>query len=348
MSGSVPCPECGSAIPAGRLACPSCGTLLAAVRAQPGDRDAALDPDGAWLRDLGADTAGEPRDDDEEAERIDPDLLAMTGASTGAPAPPTPSAGARPATTPADAVREPPVDEDAAADGLSSGGIVPGAYLPPSTVHRPALPAADGGYVPPPSPPPSIPPTPAPAATWAGSSAPSIGSPGAAAPFATGPAATLPASGLGRDAAPATPGKASILADLPFDAPDELEGWLVALGSGSAILGFFLPWHAALDVGLAGYFGSWGLGIAANLPMFTLAIVILALAVLPNRVAVWVRTGVLGMVGGGMLFGLVWLYIGGGTEIGAIFAAVGAILLIFGGVLAVSPGRAARRDQGEM
>ncbi|HSO29016.1 MAG TPA: transposase [Candidatus Sulfomarinibacteraceae bacterium] len=145
------------------------------------------------------------------------------------------------------------------------------------------------------------------------------------------------------DRPPAAPGRAPFLADLPFDAPDELEGWLLAIGGGVGILGFLLPWRSSLEAGLPGYLGSWGLGISANLPIFVLVVVVAALAVLPNRVAAWVRTGVGGMVVGGLLLGLTWLYLGGGaTEIGAILAAVGGVLLIAGGILAVAPARTGR------
>ncbi|HEX5147660.1 MAG TPA: hypothetical protein VFW02_01175 [Candidatus Limnocylindrales bacterium] len=145
-----------------------------------------------------------------------------------------------------------------------------------------------------------------------------------------------------RDARPPTPGRASILADLPFDAPDELEGWLVALGGGFGVLGFFLPWTGAIGEGLEGYLGSWGLGVASRLPVFFLVLVVAALAVLPNRVATWVRTGVCGMVAGGILLGLVWLYLGSdASQLGALLAAVGAFLLIAGGIIAVAPGRSA-------
>lgn len=141
----------------------------------------------------------------------------------------------------------------------------------------------------------------------------------------------------------ATPGRSPLLADLPFDAPDELEGWLLAIGGGVGILGFLLPWRSSLEAGLSGYLGSWGLGISANLPIFVLVVVVAALAVLPNRVAAWVRTGVGGMVVGGLVLGLTWLYLGGGaTEIGAILSAVGGVLLIAGGILAVAPARMGR------
>ena len=231
----------------------------------------------------------------------------------------------------------------AAIDGLGSGGIVPGAYLPPSSVHRPAPPAVDG----PPAatdgwPAPGIstrPATPPPAqgASWVPPTPASYGAtPGAAAPPPAAPASK-----------PLVPGRSSILADLPFDAPDELEGWLVALGSAIAILGFFLPWTASLGTGFEGYFGSWGLGIVSHLPVFIFLVLVTGLAILPNRVATWVRTGVCGMVGGGILFGITWLYLGSdASQLGALLAAVGAVLLIVGGIIAVAPGRAAKRREG--
>ncbi|MEO7664344.1 MAG: hypothetical protein ABIV26_04405 [Candidatus Limnocylindrales bacterium] len=295
-------------------------------------------------------------------------------------------------------------DLEVAADGLASGGIVPGSYLPPSTVHRASPPSpqedmrpspasatvpldaldwpatlqpsastfgttaggppllgdtATGdrsngdpgwpgspGLVPPGDPSPGlVPPDPRLEPAW---SAPLAG---ATAPraSATGPvAATAPlpviVAAPARGPSLAVPGRASILADLPFDAPDELEGWLVVLGGATAILGYLLPWRSSVASGLEGYFQSWGLGIGTNMPILVLVIVATALSVVPNRVADWFRHGVLGMVAGGVLFGLVWLYIaGGGGELGAILAAVGAVLLIGGGVIAVSPGRGGNR-----
>jgi hypothetical protein len=163
-----------------------------------------------------------------------------------------------------------------------------------------------------------------------------------AAAMTSPPPATPPGAPAGR---PVTPGRTSILADLPFDAPDELEGWLVALGGGLAILGFFLPWTASLGSGIEGYFNSWGLGIGAHLPIFLFVVVVTALAILPNRVATWVRTGVCGMVGGGILFGVVWLYLGSdASQLGALLAAVGAIVMVAGGIIAVAPGRASRNQ----
>ncbi|OGO51861.1 MAG: hypothetical protein A2V84_02450 [Chloroflexi bacterium RBG_16_70_13] len=164
-------------------------------------------------------------------------------------------------------------------------------------------------------------------------------------PPAAPPVAAAP-GGSPRGARPPVPGRASILSDLPFDAPDELEGWLIALGSGLGIVGFFLPWRSSLGSGLEGYFGSWGLGISSNLPVFAFLVIIMALAVLPNRVATWVRSGACGTVGGGVLFGIVWLYLGSdASQLGALLCAVAAVLLIAGGIIAVAPGRS--QEQGK-
>jgi hypothetical protein len=224
---------------------------------------------------------------------------------------------------------EQPAPPTSAAD-LRSADVVPGAYLPPSASPRagwaPPAAAAQRAWAPP---------------VTGGQSAgtPPAGTPPAAVaglPVTPAPAARATAATTGR---PAAPGRASILADLPFDAPDQLEGWLVALGAGIGVLAFLLPWRSSYQSGLDGYFDSWGLGIGAHLPVFLLILAVAVLAVLPNRIASWLRTGVGGMVVGGILLGLVWLYLGGTAEIGAISGAVGGILMVVGGVIAVSPSR---------
>lgn len=326
MSGSVPCPSCGQPVPRGRLACPACGTLVAAVRSTAAPVEeagleaeprAGIEPDTP--ADLEPDPGATPRPAGEAGvdAKAPPDARAAAASPGGAWA----------------AERDDAVAMDAA-DGTASGGIVPGSYLPPSSIHRPAAARAAGSA----------------AASWT-AQGPSSG-PGAAPPWAppaagvVPPGSPTPAVTGTADAStpgpsrPLTPGRASILADLPFDAPAELEGWLVTLGGGMGILGFFLPWRSAFRSGPEGYLDSWGLGIGANLPVLVLLLVVAALAIVPNRVAPWVRTGVCGMVTGGILFGLVWLYLeGGATQLGALLAAVGALLLIVGGVIAVAPGR---------
>ena len=374
MSGPVPCPSCGQPVPLGRLACPSCGALVASVsRVEP--RVVAPEPDVAEAIeaepeaieaepeaieagpetvdaepetvDAGLGTLADdvpPETDPERISTSEPEAEPAPAPEPAMPPAPWPEIEARPVI--ASIVAPIPLDESIAADGIASGGIVPGSYLPPSTVHRAGSVPPGGGYLA----------TPAPGgpATWA-PPAPATSSggwvphtPGAVGTAAAGAASVTPSAAASattihaRDGRPSTPGRASVLADLPFDAPDELEGWLVALGGGMGVLGFFLPWSAAIGEGLEGYLGSWGLGVASRLPVFFLLVVVSALAILPNRVATWVRTGVCGMVAGGILLGLVWLYLGSdASQLGALLASVGAVLLIAGGIIAVAPGRSA-------
>jgi hypothetical protein len=348
------------------LACPSCGALVAAVSRAESAPAAALDvgadvevggpsvESGAWSADPVAEApaaaahsaaAAEP----EAAFAAADAYVRDPGAPTTEPVQPVEAATS---VAPAPARGWPSTVQEAADDAAARTAAVPGSYLPPSTVHR-AGSAAPGASAPsgaggPPTWAPSaaivppgasadwIPPAPG-AAGWAGAGTAAGGS-------AAGPAGGQAAAAASpRDGRPPVPGRASILADLPFDAPDELEGWLVALGGGLGIIGFLLPWTASLGTGLEGYFGSWGLGILSHLPLFAFLVIVTALAVLPNRVATWVRSGVCGMVGGGILLGVVWLYLGSdASQIGALLSAVAAVLLIVGGIIAVAPGRAAR------
>jgi len=349
MSGPVPCPSCGQPVPLGRLACPTCGALVASVsRAEP---EVVAEEPAAEPAAIVVEAAPSiPELELDDAPAPEPGAGAMPELGAGGVPEAAPEAQPQPPTAWSPAPRR--VDETLAADGIASGGVVPGSYLPPSTVHRPGSVPPVGGSM---SPPPAAPGGPA---TWAPPSSsptaggwirPTPGAVGSAAPGASGGAPSLapaPPAANTRDARPPVPGQASILADLPFDAPDELEGWLVALGGGLGVLGFFLPWTGAIAEGLEGYLGSWGLGVASRLPVFLLLVVVTALALLPNRVAPWVRTGVLGMVTGGILFGLVWLYLGSdASQLGALLAAVGAVLLIAGGIIAVAPGRSANRRE---
>ena len=148
------------------------------------------------------------------------------------------------------------------------------------------------------------------------------------------------------DPAPAPrvrPGDASLLADLPFDAPNDVAGWLVAIGSVVAMVGFLLPWSEVVigSANFNGYTDRWGLAATANILALAVSALTFTLGVLPNRVPVWLRSGVLGLALGGLLLGLVWPYILvlRGAGLGAIAVAVGALVLVVGGLLAVRPRR---------
>ena len=142
------------------------------------------------------------------------------------------------------------------------------------------------------------------------------------------------------------PGRAPLFADLPFDAPDSLAGWLVAAGGAVAAVAFFLPW-SPLVLGAGGfgsYFDEWGFATAAYWPVFLLVAITAALSILENRVASWLRHGFLGLVTGGLLLGIVWPYLVGGfgSRIGVLAEAVACALLIVGGLVAVAPPRSDR------
>ncbi len=313
MSGSIPCPSCGQSVPPGRLTCPACGSLVRPVRTGAAETgDAPVAPPVSAHSGLQSASEPEPAQEAgpapeptlERAREVQPEPPLETGPAPEIQPGPRPTILALP-----EVGREPEVRPEL---GLvhAPDGVVPGAYLPPSSSFPPA-----GGTL----------------------AAGAARLPATAAPAAR--ASVTPAT----PPAPPAPGRASILADLPFDAPDELEGWLVALGGGIGALSFLLPWRASFRSGLEGYFDSWGLGVGAHLPIFAAILVVAVLAVLPNRIATWVRTGVCGMVVGGILLGLVWLYLGGGaTEIGAILGAVGGVLMVAGGVLGVAPERRSR------
>jgi hypothetical protein len=130
------------------------------------------------------------------------------------------------------------------------------------------------------------------------------------------------------------------LADLKVDLPDNLADWLIAVGSGVALVALLLPWSNTV-VGaknLGGYTDSWGLAVPSHLIVAGLLAAALALAVVPNPLPSWLRTGVLGVLGvlvGGLLIGLVWPYlIGGfGAGLGVFGETIAAVLLVTGGIL---------------
>ncbi|HZM72609.1 MAG TPA: hypothetical protein VFC71_04475 [Candidatus Polarisedimenticolia bacterium] len=148
-----------------------------------------------------------------------------------------------------------------------------------------------------------------------------------------------PSSALPPEARPLEPGRAPLFADLPFDAPDTLPGWLVAAGGGLATISFVLPWIDRPD----SYFSAWGLGDISNLPIFLIAFGVTALAVLPSRLADWLRHGMLGLAVGSFILGITWHRLVGatGSQLGVILEATGALLLLIGGILAIVRDRGA-------
>jgi hypothetical protein len=145
------------------------------------------------------------------------------------------------------------------------------------------------------------------------------------------------------------PGEVPLLADLPFDSPDSLPGWLIAAGSSAAIAGFLLPWSNAIPfAGGFGYLDTWGLATPSHLLILLMTVALLALTILPNRVPGWLRNGVAALGLGGLLLGIIWPYLmdGFGAMIGVLAAATGAMLLLIGGLLAARPQRHAGDEPG--
>ena len=81
-----------------------------------------------------------------------------------------------------------------------------------------------------------------------------------------------------------------------------------------------------------------GLTGPGHILVLVAAIVIAVLAVVPNRIPAWLRSGVAGLLLGMFVIGLVWPYIVGplGASIGSLMDLVGSIVLI---VAASSPCR---------
>ena len=159
--------------------------------------------------------------------------------------------------------------------------------------------------------------------------APSWAPPGPARPLVTAPPAPAPQLH--------EPGKAPLFADLPLDVPDSVAEWLVAIGGGVSALSFLLPWvHGTVT-----YLDSWGLSSISRLPILILLVTTTFLAIVPNRVASWVRLGLLGLIGGSLLLGLLWPYVLGdfSAEFGAAVGASAAIVLMAGGIVGVAPRR---------
>lgn len=149
--------------------------------------------------------------------------------------------------------------------------------------------------------------------------------------------------GPGRAGRGSAPSGVSVLADLPFAAPSDPGGKVVAIAAWVAAIGFFLPWSNLVigAEGVGGYSNSWGLATVTHLPVLVFAVAVGLLTILPRRPARWLIGGVLPAVLGGLLLGLAWPYLVGGlgSQVGLFVEAIAAIALIVGGGLRLAPGR---------
>jgi len=118
----------------------------------------------------------------------------------------------------------------------------------------------------------------------------------------------------------------------------EIAGWFVVIGSAMAVLGFVLPWSVVVigAKGTGGYLDDWGLAGSNHLLVLAGLLIVLALGVIQTPVPAWLKTGLLGLGMGALTFGMLWPYVIGplGADIGAIVAAMGAVALVIGGVVA--------------
>jgi hypothetical protein len=376
---TVVCPECGKPVPAGRLACPSCGSLVAAVTGparrstRPATKGAAGSPgtqtptgsreqgrdvasNGTDLRANGSDLTSNGRDpgvatgptfEDESAARsrfgiAEPLAPSRQRSTTFAPAaipsilqdwPPKPP---RTLDDPTGRELGNPAEPRWGLGNLPepSGAPVSGAYVPPAATGDSSTPYLSPSAV-------------FSSGTPNGGARPIGGAGPATTSSAPVPIPTTPSSSgtVSENRGVIKPGSASLFADLPFDAPNSLTGWLVAFGAGAATLGFFLPWSTVV-IGAASaggsYMETWGLASPNHVFVLVVCLVGFLLSVLPNRVPAWLRISVLGLVLGGVLIGLAWPYLfdaGVGYRVGVIAEIVGSLVLIVGGVLSILPAR---------
>lgn len=308
MAQPIVCGECGNVVPFGRLTCPECGELLAAV-AGAGRRASTNGLADSEVAVAAPPPSSWPTPVDELADGLEFDDDDVVSASH--PAAPTVTVGS----TPAPAGAGPAV---AATAGVAPASYTsPGAYVPP--VIQPAGPVA-------------------PARAWAGHA----GEAGADGRNGMG-VATESAEAPDAADAPDT-GSSLIGAAAAF----EFVGWLAIAGAALATAGFLLPWSASvIGAGGVGYFDRWGFAGPGHVVVVVGLLVVLAAAILRDRVPIWLGIGLPGLGLGAMLIGLVWPYLFGplGAQLGAIAVALGAVMLVAAGIAAVIVDRHAEADE---
>ncbi len=223
----------------------------------------------------------------------------------------------------------PPADEDLA----HPTPRIPGAYLPPSLVTRgSAAPGSDAGS-PPSARPAAFGPRPSHAEPSGGAPVP--------APPSTPAVSAAPATAA-RPGPQATEPPVASRQALALALPERLEGRLVALGSLLAAGAFFLPWAGGGSIVIGGdigtdYFSDWGFAAPGNILPFLVAVLACVLAVVPNRIADWLRFGAIPLALAGALLAIAWTYVTwpGGYGPGVVVLLAGAFLLLVAGGVAV-------------
>ena len=373
VTRTVVCPDCGETVPYGRLSCPACGSLLAAVAgaprraeplaavavAEPPTLDDAPSEDPSPLPPVVPNRARPGRRLEAAAAENDQPLAHPTEAhDDDALAAAVTDEKSMPVASMPPVLQDWPGSPAAAPAPLEpfryeheqswDAGDEPEEAVP---LADPPHPAAVGAYVPPSAPSPATEDGPGtgvltPAATPEVAGGPAYVRSTAAPmrPFgASIQAGTAPEQPATAGSKPLRAGDAPLLADLPFDAPDTLTGWLVTGGAGLATLSFLLPWVA----NVADYVNAWGLAVPSRILPMVAALALLGLSTTPNRLPGWVRSAVLPLALGGLLLGLVWSSVfGNRAALGVLVAAVAAFLLMLGGAMSVRPARHAEPDTG--
>ncbi|HET8784636.1 MAG TPA: hypothetical protein VFM38_03315 [Candidatus Limnocylindrales bacterium] len=129
----------------------------------------------------------------------------------------------------------------------------------------------------------------------------------------------------------------------------EFTRWLSVAGAAFAAVGFLLPWgQVVIGSGDTGYFGRWGIAGPWHIVVALAVLAILGLALIDNKVPVWLRTGIAGLGLGALLLGLVWPYLtlsALGMGPGALIAGIGAAALVVSGILALVTDRHAEASR---
>ncbi|HET9436547.1 MAG TPA: hypothetical protein VFO50_06790 [Candidatus Limnocylindrales bacterium] len=162
------------------------------------------------------------------------------------------------------------------------------------------------------------------------------------------PAEALPlpgAAAAASDSASARPAAASRgplsgLADSlnSITVPADAGSRTIAIGGGMAVLGFLLPW-ADFVIGSRNFDGgllsTWGLAGPAAPFAFLIVLGLTALAILRPNLPAWVGLSSAAIALAALLVGILWPYLFGsfGPAVGVYVVAVGALVLVAGGLI---------------
>ncbi|HEY8817339.1 MAG TPA: hypothetical protein VIM25_00765 [Candidatus Limnocylindrales bacterium] len=298
---TIDCVECGESVPYGRLSCPACGALLASVA-------------GARRPTIRTTKAASIATADHEAPEVAAEPVATA----------EPVAAAEPLSS------RPVIEPLLAPEPMETEGtlwpplVEPAPTLSPRPYqavevehHLPhdTMPTQPSAYRP---------------STYSPTDGPDWSDATAA-----GEAAATAATATDAAAATGNSAGSSMIDPARFV---EIATWFAIVGAAMAVLGFLLPWSRVVigASGVGGYFDGWGLASPTHVFVVLGLLAVLAVEILRAPVPTWLRTGIPGLVLGGLIIGLVWPYVVGrlGADIGVLVAGLGGLALIIGGSVA--------------